>query len=206
MINETLVSIYTSFTSTFFMRDSHHEAELTYEETLGLSWIFHFIYAFYTLFACWLSVVITHRLIENHPTIKLISTSLTISLQKVILFSTIVEVILYPFLFHLGYRFLRFILNFYQEIFLGTESDSKKREKSESITKSLFLANIFLLIPVFGNLLSFLAQIFLLYKSLVKKLNFTNLQAFVVLMTPLFIIFLVLVLLISYLIFIFSLI
>jgi hypothetical protein len=181
--------------------------KLEYFEVLGLSWIFHFIYAFYSIFAIYLGLKALQYHSDATSLADIVTGSFNITFQKIMIFSGLSEAIFYPFVFHLSYRFWMFLLKFFAEVFEYDENAAGSiEENSTSILNALYASNVFLMIPVVGKLMSILAQGFYLYRGVIKKLNFTNTQAILVLMTPLFIIFLFAILIVSYFAFIISLI
>jgi hypothetical protein len=119
------------------------------------------------------------------------------------LFIHIAIAILYPVTFHFTYKFWIYIINFYSQIF-DLRDDSN--ELTPEIVNAMYTANIFLILPIGGALLSTFAQVYFLFRGVSTKLNFSKTQAFLVLLTPLFILFIVSILIVSYFVFLLSLI
>ncbi|MBC7539688.1 MAG: hypothetical protein H7281_12770 [Bacteriovorax sp.] len=168
-----------------------------YLEIMGISWSLHLIYAFYSIFAMYLGLVSYEYVSHSQSFTHLISDSVSVTFQKISLMMTLFEVIFYPFLFQLGFKFWAYILRFYAQIFEYTGERSLDVE-IEELLNSIFAANIFLIIPVFGNVLSLITMAFYLFVGLKAKLNFTGTQAFLVLITPLFLMFILTILIASY--------
>ena len=191
---------------TTFMRPNQRSVEgekLGYLEIMGISWALHIIYAFYSVFALYLGILSYEYLSSSEDFTHLLFQSMTVSWQKFGLLTTLFGVIFYPFIFQFAFKFWAYVLRFYAEIFdYGNERDLD--DEIESLLNTIFTANIFLVIPIFGNTLSFLAQGYYLFLGLKKKLEFTTTQAFLVLITPVFTIFLISILVASYFIFLFS--
>jgi hypothetical protein len=173
------------------------DEKIGYFEVLGISWSLHFIYAFYSVFALYLGVASYEYLSQSKDFSHMLFESFNVSLQKFSLLFTLGEVILYPLLFQFAYKFWVYVLKFYAEIF-DYEDKDQLETVVEDLLHTLFTANLFLMIPIFGNVLSFLTQGYYLFLGLRKKLNFTRLQAFLVLLTPLFLLFLTAILIASY--------
>lgn len=166
-------------------------------EVMGISWALHIVYAFYSIFVLYLGIISYEYLAEPAGFSEAIFASVNISIQKISLMLILFEVVLYPFFFQFGFKFWAFILKFYGELFDYKES-TPIEDAITSILNSIFTANIFLLIPVFGNVLSMMTEAYYLFIGLKAKLHFTNTQAFLVLITPLFFLFLSVILVASY--------
>jgi hypothetical protein len=130
--------------------------------------------------------------------------SMTVTLQKMSLFSTLFGVIFYPFIFQFSYKFWAYILRFYAEIFEYEGEDEKLEEIIEDLLNTMFTGNLLLIIPIFGGFLSTITQGYYLFLGLRKKLDFSSTQAILVLITPIFVLFLVSILIASYFVFLFS--
>lgn len=198
---EMFSNFFSIISNPFKERDENEK--LNYFELLGISWLFHFVYAFYSVFAIYLGLLTYDYVSANNTISKMVYSSFNLTIQKYALIIGISEAILYPVVFHFSYRFWVFLLQFYSQIF---NVEVNQEENVEDILTAIYASNIYLMIPVLGKLISFIAQGFLLYKGLLKKLNFTNLQAVLVLLTPFFMIFLVVMLMVAYFIFLMSLI
>lgn len=179
------------------------ETRLSYFEMLGLSWLFHLIYAFYSILAVFIGVKTYQYAASTDNISKMIYSNFNLSLQKFSIIIGLSEAIIYPLVFIFSYKFWLFLLNFYGQIF---NVNAEQEEQTVDILNAIYSSNVFLILPIGGKVLSFFAQGFYLYRGLMKKMGFSNLQAFLVLLTPLFISFLFFVLMVSYFIFIISLI
>lgn len=179
------------------------EDQLGEVETLMCSWGMHFFSSFYGIFAIYLGLLTYEHLQDETKISAFLLKDFNLSLQKVSIFILITEAVLYPFIFHFTYRFWQSLLKFYGQLFNIAEDIE---EDSNELIKSLYAANIFLVFPIFGKLMSFMAQFFILFKGLTVKVHFSKTQATAVLLTPFFLLFLVAILIVSYFIFLLSLI
>ncbi len=168
-----------------------------YIEVMGISWSLHIIYAFYSVFALYLGVITYEQATSSQSFTHLISESVSVTFQKFTLMMTLFEVIFYPFIFQFGFKFWAYILRFYAQIF-EYKGERALDTEIEELLNSIFTANIFLIIPIFGNILSLFTQAYYLFIGLKTKLSFTSTQAFLVLITPLFLMFLLTILVASY--------
>jgi hypothetical protein len=172
------------------------ERKITVFEIMGISWSLHLIQAFYSVFALFLGVKSYEYFSGSEDFTHLVFSSINIHFQKVTLLSTLFGVIFYPLLFQFGYRFWRALFKFYAQLF--DREDPEFEAKADAILASAFSCNIFLIFPIIGNFLSHLAHGFFLYKGMMSKYNFSSLQAILVLLTPIFLVFLSLVFAASY--------
>jgi hypothetical protein len=167
---------------------------------MGLSWLFHLIQVFYLVFSVYIGVQAIILAEDNNIITRAIYNNFQLSLQKMNLILAVSEAILYPMVFYFSYKFWKVLIGFYTQIFGVTIEDSVYEE----VINPIYAANVFLVIPIGGKLISFLAQAYYLFKGLKEKCSFTSLQAFLVLLTPIFIAFILFVLVISYFIMLFS--
>lgn len=170
---------------------------ISYFEVMGISWSLHMVYAFYSIFALYLGVVSYEYLSSSADYTHLLFESFSVTAQKISLMMTLVQVIFYPFIFQFAFKFWAYLLRFFAQIF-EYDGDRELDVEIEELLNSIFTANIFLIIPIFGNVLSTLAQTYYLFIGVRTKLGFTRVQAFLVLMTPLFLMFLITILIASY--------
>ena len=178
------------------------ERKITFIEVLGISWFMHLIYTFYSVFAIYLGVKSYDYFSSSEDFTHLVLNSFNFSFQKISLFVQLGTVILYPLMFQFTYKFWIYLLKFYEQIF---DMNDDVTESSADVVNAMYTSNIFLIIPIAGSIFSFLAQIYYLYQGVIKKLNFTKTQAFLVLMTPFFLLFIAAILIVSYFFFLFSL-
>jgi hypothetical protein len=186
-----------------------HPAQLTgerkigYLELMGISWGLHLIYAFYSIFALYLGGESYYYFSSSKDFTHLVLESFSFKMQKITLLTTLFSVILYPFLFQFGYKFWKAIFKFYGNLF--DVNDENLDEKSDDILTSAFSSNLFLIFPIIGNFLSNVALAFFIFKGLKQKYEFTSLQASLVLLSPIFLMFLFTIFTASYLVFLFTL-
>lgn len=178
---------------------------ISYFEVMGITWSLHLLYAFYSVFALYLGVVSYEYLSSSESFTHLMFASMAVTSQKITLMMTLAQVIFYPFVFQFGFKFWAYILRFYAQIF-EYDGDRELDIEIEELLNSIYTANLFLIIPIFGNFLSFITQAYYLFIGLRSKLGFTRAQAVLVLMTPLFLIFFLTILVVSYFMFLISLI
>ena len=178
--------------------------KISYFEVMGISWALHIIYAFYSVFALYLGVISYEYLSNSQNFTHLLFESVHVTGQKFGLMMTLLQVIFYPLLFQFTFKLWAYLLRFFGQIFeYGGERELDV--EIEELLNSIFTANIFLIIPIFGSVVSTMTQVYYLFIGLRAKLGFTRAQAFLVLLTPLFLAFLMMILVASYFTFLISL-
>jgi hypothetical protein len=190
-----------------FMKPTQRSVDgerISYFEVMGITWSLHLLYAFYSVFALYLGVASYEYLSHSESFTHIMFQSMAMTGQKIALMMTLLQVIFYPFVFQFGFKFWAYILRFYAQIF-EFEGDRELDIEIEELLNSIYTANIFLIIPIFGNVLSTLTQMYYLFIGIRSKLGFTRAQAVLVLMTPLFLMFFLTILVVSYLVFLISL-
>lgn len=194
---ETLSQFYESF------KHYSDENELGYFELMGLSWALHMLYTFYSVFTLYLGVRSYEYLASSKDFTHIALQAINFKFQKIGLLSTLFAVIFYPFIFQFAYKFWKGCFKFYAQIF--DYEDERLEEKSDEILTRSFSSNLFLVIPILGKTLSNIAFYFFLFSGLKKKYDFTSLQAGLVVITPLFLLFLFAIFSASYFLFLFTL-
>jgi hypothetical protein len=198
-----MIESFQLYFNTFRNFNQPDERKLSYWELMGISWSLHLLYAFYSVFALYLGVKTYTYFSDSKDFTHLILDSFNFRFQKISVLTTLFGVVFYPFIFQFAYKFWKGSFKFYANVF-ENESESFD-EKAEDILNSAFSTNLFLLFPIIGNSLSNIAMIFLLFQGMRKKYEFTSLQASLVLITPLFLLFLFSIFSASYFLFLFTL-
>lgn len=201
-----MINVFGTYFRVFLSPKNKGESdEISYLEVMGVSWGFHFISAMYSVLSIYLGVK-SYEYISGSDTFShMVLDRINFTAQKFMLMMILFQVIFYPFFFQFSYRFWKFILKFYADIFESKATPEELNDQVEDVIKTMFTPNIFLMIPVFGSVLSYLGQIYYLFVGLLSKMSFSRLQAFLVLLTPLFILFLLSIFVASYFFFIISL-
>lgn len=198
---ESLTLYFNAFKNFADVKD---ERKISYMELLGISWGLHMLYAFYSLFAIFLGVKSYTYLSTSKDFTHMVLESFSFKYQKLSLLSTLFAVIIYPFIFQFAYKFWKGCFKFYANVF--DYEDENFDDKADDILSTAFASNLFLVLPIVGNILSNIALAYFLFQGLKKKYEFSSLQASLVLITPLFILFLFAMFSASYFIFLLTLI
>ena len=203
---EDIVNSLQIYFKTFKNSESNESSDkkISYFELMGISWSLHLLYAFYSVFALYLGVKSYSYFSESESFSHLVFNSINAKFQKITMITTLFVVIFYPFLFKFAFKAWKAIFKFYINLF--DLMDEQFEIKTNNILNSAFSSNLFLILPIVGKVLSNLAHGFFVFKGLKRNYEFTSLQASLVLLTPVFLIFLIMIFVASYFIFLVSLI
>lgn len=155
------------------------EEEFGLVEALSVSWVFASAKALYSLIA----IILGLYWVGQSPEL---SESFFVSMwshqvQKITVYMVLLEFILFPISQLFYTKFWGLLIKFFCLLF-DMEKD-RERLSSEVATYSL-ASNLFLLIPVFGQLIRHLAGLVLIYAGLRKNIGFNVLQSLMVLLAP----------------------
>jgi len=177
--------------------------KLSFAELLGISWALQMIHGLYSVITIYLGIMSFDYFSNSKNFTHLMFESLSFQFQKMSLITILFEVVFYPFIFQFAYKFWNACFKFYSQIF--EHDDPNFEEKSQEVLTSVFSANLFLLLPILGNVLSNIAFCFFLFRAMKSKFEFTSLQASLVLISPLFLLFLFAIFSASYFVFLITL-
>ncbi len=203
-----MINTLTVFFSTFIhpTRKKSEGERSQFLEVLGVSWSLHLLNALYSVAAIYLGILSYEYLSTSKDFTHMLFQTLNVKFQKFSMMSLLFQVIFYPFIFQFAHKFWIFLIKFYASIFdYHADTEHNEDDLIDDVVTTSFTTNLLLVIPIFGSVLSTLAQGLYLFTGLKTKLSFTNTQAFLVLITPLFILFLVGILIASYFVFLISL-
>ena len=162
--------------------DTVEERELSLEEVISVSWVFVLVRAFYVLISVNLGISFFNTEAVDDSVFDGFFATPVFQAQKIILFSIIAEIVLFPLVVIIYVKFWEVIIKFFARLF-GSEENVPTAV--DQITISAVSSNFFLLIPIFGETLRHLAGLFYLFVGMKKNLNFTSLQSIITLASPL---------------------
>lgn len=197
---ETLTMFFNAFRH---FPSENQERKISFLELLGVSWALHLIAAFYTVFALYLGVKSYDYLSSSQDFTHFVLDSFNFTLQKWSMLTALFGAVFYPFIFQFAYKFWKGCFKFYGNIFEC--EDEKFEEKCDDILSTAFSSNLFLILPIVGNVLSNIAMPYFIFTGLKRKLDFTSIQAGLVVITPLFLLFLSAIFSATYFVFLFTL-
>lgn len=156
--------------------------EISLYESLGLSWLFIILSAFFKLviLSFFISLFVDLMSPANELLESVYSGDRFVGFYFVIL-STILDAVFFPLITLFVIQFWDLIIKFFAYI-TGVEGDVDK--KSKEIMTVALSANMFKVIPIIGEIFTRLAQMIQMYAGLRKQLNFSVGASICVLLTP----------------------
>lgn len=170
---------------------------LTLMEAISVSWIFAICQAIYVVLSILLGVVAADSFQEMNLPISW-------EPQKVMLIYTIAEVILFPLWAWLYAKVWAVFISFAMRLFNLMDSEQECSEKIDEIVSVAYTSHVFLMVPVFGAVIKFIAFLLYLFAGLKKNLNLSSIQSIFVILSPLLLIMLLVAAIITLLLIIFS--
>ncbi len=155
---------------------------LSFSECVGISWIFALFKAMYTLITIHLGVHLFNFVSSKSEFQDLFLSNIKYSGQKIVIFWVLLEVVFFPILVWFYIKFWSVIIRFFVNLF---ETDSSEESLNQVLNHSLS-ANVFLLIPVFGDFIKHISSLLFIFAGLRKNLGMTQLQSLLVMISPLF--------------------
>jgi hypothetical protein len=182
---KSLLSIYCN--ALFRPFHTHRELRLNRTEpmdtveAISLSWMFSSAKALYSLIA----IIFALYWLDQSPNLN---DSFAVNLwatqvQRFTVYVILLEFILFPIGEYFYMKFWGLVIKFFCLLF-ELEEDNRERLAREVANYSL-ASNVFLAVPIFGQLLRHLAGLFLIYAGLRNNIGFNPLQAAIVLLAPL---------------------
>ena len=155
-------------------------------EALSVSWVMAVFKAAYALLAVAWGVHLFHLYYDAPFDIS----NLLDANQKIIIFSILLKVVLFPLHLWIYYKVWLYSIKFFASI---ADLKEYSEEVGSQVISNALTAHTFLLIPVFGDAIFHGAFMIYLYAGLRRNLGLSIVQSLVVLIIPLFLIFLVFV-------------
>lgn len=156
--------------------------ELSLYESLGLSWLFIILSAFFRLILISFFITLFLEMTSevNEMVESLYSGDRYIGFYFIIL-STILDVVFFPLVTLFVIQFWDLIIKFFAQI-CNIEGDIDK--KSKNILTVALSSNLFSIVPIVGSVFQRLSQLIQMYAGLRKQLNFSAGASICVLLTP----------------------
>lgn len=174
-----------------------------YFQMLYLSWIFYIVYAAYSLLVLYLGIKAYSGQSDVNDFVNFAFDRVSFQWQKIGLVTLLVNVIFFPIYFYVYLKVWRGLLNFFVKIFGRTDVNENQIEQVILSSQS---SHLFYIIPIFGQGIKHFTSIYYLYLGMRRNMQFSNLQSFLVLVTPLFLVLIFTFFLLAYWIFVFYLI
>ena len=162
--------------------------ELNFQVGILISWLFYIVQVAYTLVGIKLGLVFFEKVKEETTwdTLLEITSLSSFTDNRILIFSALLSTVFFPLLAWFYVKFWIIIVSFMDSLFVTRENRHHFEKVYESVVVSTLPSHTFLLIPILGPALKEIGFLFLLYSGLRANLNYNFSQAFVVLLTPIF--------------------
>ena len=188
-----MLDIFTTYSTYLIHPFKTHEAlisndkeylprDISLYESLGISWLFIILSAFFKLVVLtfFLSIFLDLSADASELIESVYSGDRYVGFYFVIL-STILDAVFFPLITLFVIQFWDLVIKFYAYI-CGIEGDIDK--KSKDILSISLSSNMFVIIPILGDVFQRFAQIIQMYAGLRRQLNFSAGASLCVLLTP----------------------
>lgn len=154
---------------------------LSFLDAMSISWVMVLIKAIYAMVALLIGVYWLGILGDEGRFISGLKFWGTTA-QTITIFMIIFEVILFPLTLWFYTKFWGVVIRFFGELF---EVEGDMNQISEQIVNHSLSSHLFLIIPVFGEMVKHLAGLTLIYAGLKNNMRLNTMQSLMVLLSPL---------------------
>lgn len=168
-----------------------NETGLSFVEVLSVSWIMAIINGIYSIGFIYFGYMTSDALSETESLSFLISSTFSFETQKALVSWSILQVVLFPVTLWFYTKVWVVIIKFFGNLF---EFDGDVEEVTFQIVNQSIVTNLFLIIPIFGEMVRHFSSIVYLFAGLRKNMGLSTLQSLIVVASPLFIFVLLIVL------------
>lgn len=168
---------------------------LSFVEVLSISWILAVINGIYSIGLTYLGFLASDALSDSEELSFLVNGDISVEGQKILVSFAIVQVIFFPVTLWLYSKVWMVVIKFFGSLF---DFDGDLESVSSQIVNHSMVTNIFLVVPIFGEMVRHFSSIIYLFAGLKKNMRLTTLQSLIVVCSPLFIFVLLIVLVIMY--------
>ena len=181
--------------------ESEDDGHMGFIEIMSVSWMLMMVRTIYSVISIYLGLITYNYMSDETGFANLLLPEFTFTTQKIVLFIVLLEAIFYPVILWLYTKFWGVLIKFFANLF---EFEGDIQKVSDEIVNYSLVSNMFLMIPIFGELGKHFSSIIYLFAGLRKNMQLTSLQSVIVLASPMFLLLLFIFLIIIYAIMIFS--
>jgi len=174
---------------------------MSFIEIMSVSWMLMMVRTIYSVISIYLGLITYNYMSEESGFSNLLLPQFTFSTQKILLFFVLLEAVFYPVVLWLYTKFWGVLIKFFANLF---EFEGDTQKVSDEIVNYSLVSNMFLMIPIFGELGKHFSSIIYLFAGLRKNMQLTSLQSVIVIASPMFLLLLLMFLIIIYMVMIFS--
>lgn len=163
--------------------------EITWVEGIAISWIFALIMAMYELLAANVSLFSYDYFLDDSSLASLLVETYTQSTHGLFILFSLANAVFFPTSTWLYLKFWEVMIRFFAQVF-NVEGDYE--EMIDQVLGCSLTSHFLLVIPVFGTMAHYTANLLYIFAGLKNNMGLTVLQSIIVLVSPLFLMLLVL--------------
>ncbi|OUR98488.1 hypothetical protein A9Q84_03500 [Halobacteriovorax marinus] len=164
---------------------------LNFVEVLSISWIMAIVNGVYSIGFIYFGYMTSDVLSESESLSFLISSTFQFETQKILISWSILQVVLFPVTLWFYAKVWMVIIKFFGNLF---EFDGDVEEVTVQIVNHSMVTSLFLIVPIFGEMVRHFSSIVYLFAGLRKNMELSTLQSLIVVASPLFIFVLLIIL------------
>ncbi|CBW25616.1 putative membrane protein [Halobacteriovorax marinus SJ] len=166
-------------------RDEENEIiGLSFVEALSVSWVMAMINGIYSIGLIYFGYLTGVFMSENDSLSSLIGNGFSLEYQKVLVSWSIMQVIIFPITLWFYAKVWTVIIKFFGSLF---EFDGDLEQSTAEIVNQSMVSNLFLVIPIFGEMIRHFSSIIYLFAGLRNNMSLSILQSLIVICSPLII-------------------
>ncbi|HLE11621.1 MAG: hypothetical protein A2504_14530 [Bdellovibrionales bacterium RIFOXYD12_FULL_39_22] len=157
---------------------------ISFFEIVSISWLFKVIETLYVVVFIKFGFFAFESIGEQSGLVRDIFRKEFESFHFIIIFWALTKVVLYPVFAYLYAKIWGVIIKFCMDIFGISMSAEAKQLAVQEVVGYSFVSNLFLIFPVFGDLIKTVSSFFYLFSGLKSNLKMSNTQSVLVLLAP----------------------
>ncbi|PIK15056.1 hypothetical protein [Halobacteriovorax sp. JY17] len=172
-------------------QEIQYKTGLSFIEVMSISWVMAIINGIYSIGMIYFGYVTGMFMSESDTLSSLISNNISLEYQKILISWSILQVIIFPITLWFYAKVWTVIIRFFGSLF---EFEGNLEEVTAQVVNHSIVTNLFLVIPIFGEMIRHFCSIIYLFAGLRSNMSFSILQSLITVCSPLiiFVLFIVL--------------
>jgi len=150
---------------------------LNFVESVGISWLFVILRAFYSFFGLWLGKFVLESMGWGIKS--------SFDDKKIILIFQVGQVVFFPLMVWLYVKFWSLLIVFFGILY---DKEDHSSEIAEEILNTSLCTHAFLAIPIFGGFLQKIVSLVFIFIGLKENMKLGTLQSFLIVLSPVFLV------------------
>ncbi|WP_372652374.1 hypothetical protein [Halobacteriovorax sp.] len=159
-------------------------AGLSFLEVMSISWVMVIISGLYSVGMIYFGYITGSFMSESDSLSSLISENMSLEYQKILISWSILQVIIFPITLWFYAKLWTVVIRFFGNLF---EFDGDVESVTSQVVNHSIVTNLFLVIPIFGEMIRHFSSIIYLFAGLRNNMSFSILQSLIVVCSPLII-------------------